>query len=276
MLGAIIGDIVGSVYEGKAYQLSKPLKQITKLFIRTDFEKLVNSSFPLFQKKSTYTDDTVLTIAIADAILNQKDYAKTVKEYGLKYPKVGYGGSFIKWLNSDSLAPYNSFGNGAAMRVSAVAWAFDTLDKVLEEAEKTASITHNHLEGIKGAKSVASAIFMARQGASKESIKNYIVQTFKYDLSRTIEEIRPTYTFDVTCQGSVPEAIIAFLDSTNFETSIRLAVSLGGDTDTQAAIAGSIAEAFYKNISPEMVWVAQQKLAPELWEIIKKFRTKYM
>ena len=271
MLGAIIGDIVGSIYEGKAYSMN----QVSG----TNPEKIKNlksTNFQFFKQSSHYTDDTVLTLAIADAILNQKDYVTMVKKYGLKYKNVGYGGNFIKWLHSDSMEPYNSFGNGSAMRVSAVAWAFDSLEKVLEEAEKTAAITHDHPEGIKGAQSVAAAIFMARKGETKEAIKNYIEEVFKYDLNKTIEEIRPTYTFDVTCQGSVPEAIIAFLDSSNFETSIRLAISLGGDTDTQAAIAGSIAEAFYKNISPEMVWVVQQKLGKELWEITEKFRNTYM
>ena len=225
MIGAIAGDIIGSVYEGR---------------------QVKTTEFPLFTTRSTFTDDTVLTVAVADCILHGKDYATTFKQYGRRYPHAGFGGMFRKWLNSDSLAPYYSFGNGSAMRVSPVGFAFDTIDDVLAEARRSAEVTHNHPEGIKGAQAIAAAILLARQKETKSSIKEFIEKNFGYDLSRTLEEIRPHYQFDETCQGSVPQAIIAFLESDSYEDAVRKAISLGGDSDTLACMAGGIAQAYYR------------------------------
>jgi len=232
MLGAICGDVIGSVYEGI---------------------NVKHTGFPLFRDDCRYTDDTTLTIAVADAIMNGKDYADTIREYGRAHPLAGYGSSFMAWLDNPNAGPYDSWGNGSAMRVSPVAWLFDTLEEVLIEAENTAAVTHNHPEGIKGAQAIASAIFMARTDSSKEDIKLYVESTFGYDLNRTIDEIRPTYEFDVSCAGSCPEAIIAFLESENYEDCIRKGISIGGDSDTIAAMAGSIAEAYYNDIPREII-----------------------
>lgn len=219
MLGAIAGDIIGSVYEGR------PIK---------------STEFPLFQRHSVFTDDTVLTVAVAHSILSGTDYTSPLKLYGRKYPGAGYGGSFYAWLFSTDRAPYDSWGNGSAMRVSPVGFAFDSVDDVLREAEQTAEITHNHPEEIKGAQATALAVFLARQGASKETIKREIGERFSYDLGRTLDGIRPAYRFDTSCQGSVPESIIAFLESADFEDAVRKAISLGGDSDTMASIAGEL------------------------------------
>jgi len=254
MLGAIIGDIVGSSYEFGA----------TK---RTDFE--------LFTKNSRFTDDSVLTVAIADCLLNNKDYAKTVYEYGRKYPYAGYGGMFNSWLYSEDPSPYNSFGNGSAMRVSPIGFAFNTEDEVLYHAKMTAEFTHNHTEGIKGAMAVAIAIFWARQGKDKGFIRDYITKYFMYDLTEKLDDIRPNYSFKVTCQESVPQAIIAFLESTDYEDAVRKAVSLGGDADTQACITGGIAQAFYKEIPFNMIKEALERLPAEFIEIINKFNKEY-
>lgn len=250
MLGAIAGDIIGSVYEWNSIK-------------RTDF--------PLFSPGSRFTDDTVLTIAIAESIMEGKDYARTVKEYGLRYPNAGYGKSFFKWLFSGSPAPYHSFGNGSAMRVSPVGFAFHTLPDVLKEAEKSACITHNHPEGIKGAQAAAAAVFLAGSGGSKEEIKEYISKTFGYNLEQTLEEIRPCYSFDVSCQGSVPQAIIAFLESRDYEDAVRKAVSLGGDSDTQACIAGGIAQAYYKEIPGFIIAETRKRLDSKLLRVVDRF-----
>ncbi|MEN8120828.1 MAG: ADP-ribosylglycohydrolase family protein [Bacteroidota bacterium] len=254
MLGAIIGDLIGSRFEG---QNSK------------------STEFDLFTDKSAFTDDSVLTVATADCILNQKGYTKVYQEYGKKYPNAGYGGTFYKWIFSDNPKPYNSWGNGSAMRVSPVAYAFNDLETVLEEAQKSAEVTHNHPEGIKGAQAVASAVFLARTGKNKAEIKDYIQAKFGYDLERTLDEIRPVYRFDVSCQGSVPEAIIAFIESADFESAIRLSISLGGDSDTIAAMAGSIAEAFYKEIPEKMISETKKRLPDEFLEIIKRFIERF-
>jgi len=252
MLGAICGDVIGSRFEAINYK---------------------GTDFPLFAENCRYTDDTTLTIAIADAIMNNKDYAQTIREYGRAHPLAGYGGSFIAWLDDDNAGPYNSWGNGSAMRVSPVAWLFDTMEEVAEHAKLSAEVTHNHPEGIKGAQAIASAIFMARTGASKDQIKNYIENTYEYDLNRTIDEIRPIYEFDVSCKGSVPESIIAFLDSENYEDCIRKAISIGGDSDTIAAMAGSIAEAYYKDIPREIVDGVMPVISevPKFMEIFNQF-----
>ena len=253
MIGAIIGDVIGSVYETVA----------TK-----------SKDFPLFTKRSKFTDDTVLTIAVADCLLHQKDYAKTLQEYALKYPKKKYGARFMKWMFSENPQPYYSFGNGSAMRVSPIGFYCNDLETVLAEAEKSAAITHNHPEGIKGAKAVATAIFLAKTDKSKAEIKEFIADTFAYDLSRKLDLIRPTYTFDVTCQGSVPESIIAFLESTDYEDAIRNAVSLGGDSDTMACITGGIAQAYYKKIPLEMLKETKIRLNDEFLSVIEEFENR--
>lgn len=235
MIGAIAGDIIGSPYE------FRPHKSV---------------DFPLFGPDCRITDDTVLTVALAEAIIWEKDYCQLLKKYYRRYPNAGYGGTFAKWAASDYSLPYNSFGNGSAMRISPVGFWYNTLEEVLAKAAFYTSVTHNHPEGIKGAQATAAAIFMARNGGSKEDIRRYITETFGYDLTRTCHQIRPSYQFDVTCQGSVPEAIICFLESTDFESAVRLAVSLGGDSDTQACIAGGIAEAMYG--VPE--WIAEKAM----------------
>lgn len=252
MLGAITGDIVGSPYEGRRFR-TKSL------------------DFSLFGPRTRFTDDTVMTVAVADAILRKVDYAASYREWGCTFPDAGYGYLFKRWLTSPDPKPYNSFGNGSAMRVSPVAYAFNSLDEVLTEAEHTALPTHNHPEGIRGAKAVAACTFLARSHRSKGEIKDFVERTFGYDLSRTTDEIRPTYSFDSTCQGSVPEAIIAFLDSHDFESAIRLAISLGGDADTQACIAGAIAEAFYGGVPEPILKTALSFLHPSLLAVVRRF-----
>jgi len=224
MLGAITGDIAGSIYE---------------------FSPIKHKNFELFSPKSHFTDDTVLTVAIAKSIIDNESYLKNIINFARKYPNAGYGGFFREWIHGDTHNPYNSWGNGSAMRVSPIGFAFDTKEKVLKEAKKSAEITHNHPEGIKGAQAVALAIYLARNKASKEEIRQEISTRFGYDLNRSVDEIRPFYRFEVSCQKSVPESIICFLDSTSFEDAIKNAISLGGDADTMGAIAGSIAEAYY-------------------------------
>lgn len=232
MIGAIIGDIIGSVYE---------------------FNNILATDFELFSEDSDFTDDSVMSFATAYCLMNNYDYAKAYKEFGRKYPNRGYGGKFAVWLNNDDLGPYNSFGNGSAMRVSPIGFAFKTLEETLNEAKKSAEVTHNHIEGIKGAQSVAAAIFLARNNSSKEEIKSYIENNFGYKLDRTINQVRFENQFDETCQGSVPESIICFLQSNDFEDAIRQSISIGGDSDTIACICGGIAEAFYKHIDKKII-----------------------
>jgi len=254
IIGAVIGDVIGSVFE---------------------WNNIKKTDFDLFNPKCDFTDDTVLTIAVADSILNKKDFAKTIWEYGRKYRGRGYGGSFRKWLQEDNLKPYGSFGNGSAMRASAVGFAFNDIETVMEVAKQSAEVTHNHPEGIKGAQATATAIFLARQGKSKQEIKDYITQTFNYNLDFTLDEIRPNYKFDVTCQGSVPQAFVAFLESSDFESAIRLAISIGGDSDTIACITGGIASAFYNQIPTEIMDFVVDKLPTEYIEIMNKFDEQY-
>lgn len=254
MIGAIIGDIIGSAYEWK------PVKT-------TDFHLLGASC--------RFTDDTVMTIATARAILHDIPYGRAYKQLGCQYPNAGYGANFKNWLETISDAPYNSWGNGSAMRVSPVGFAFENVEEVLDQAAQSAEVTHNHPEGIKGAQATALAIFMARTGSDKNTIKAEITTRFGYDLNRTIEQIRPTYSFEVSCQHSVPEAIIAFLESTDYENAIRLAVSLGGDSDTQACITGGIAQAFYKEI-PSLIKIRATSLLPaQFVSIINEFDKKF-
>jgi ADP-ribosylglycohydrolase len=212
-----------------------------------------------------------LTIAVADCILNQKDFSKTIWEYGNNYPGRGYGGRFAIWLDSEERIPYYSFGNGSAMRVSPVGFAFDDLQTVLDVAKQSAVVSHDHPEGIKGAQATAAAIFLARTGKSKDEIKEYLISEFEYDLNFTLDEIRDDYEFDETCQGSVPQSIVAFLESTDYESAIRLAISIGGDSDTIACITGGIAAAFYKEIPIEMIKFADKILPKEFIDIINKF-----
>jgi len=224
MIGAIAGDIIGSVYE---------------------FEGIKSKQFDLFSPDCCFTDDTVLTVALAEAILTGTDYASLMKAYYRRYPNAGYGGLFHGWAQAQRSQPYNSWGNGAAMRISSVGFAFDTLDEVQLRAAEYTAVTHNHIEGIKGAQATAATIFLARTGSTKADIKQYTAAAFRYDLSRSVDEIRPTYRFNESCQETVPEAIVCFLESTDFEDAIRNAISLGGDSDTLACITGGIAQAYY-------------------------------
>ena len=260
MLGAILGDIVGSPFE-------------------FDHNNYKHKDFPLLSEKSHFTDDTVMTVAVARGLIaGQGDAQKTFDEvqhemqrWGKAYPDAGYGGMFRRWLRAEHPQPYGSFGNGSAMRVAAAGWLFDTLDKTLEMAKVTAEVTHNHPEGIKGAQATAAAIFLARTGHSKPEIKWYVEQTFGYDLSRTCDEIRPYYCHVETCQQTVPEAIIAFLESTDFEDALRNAVSLGGDSDTLACITGGIAEAFY-GMPSELQQETLKRLPEEMRAAYELFR----
>lgn len=254
MLGAIAGDVIGSVHE---------------------YTNTKTKDFPLIVKECFFTDDTVLTVAVADAILTGRSYEECMRTLGRCYPNADYGGSFIQWLLEDDPTPYNSWGNGSAMRVSPVGFAFDTEADVLREAEATAAVTHNHPEGIKGAQATALAILMARKGCDKEDIRTEIAQRFEYDLQRTVDTIRPVYSYDVSCQGTVPEAIIAFLDATSFEDAIRNAISLGGDADTLACITGGIAEAFYGSVPEDIADEMRKQLAPDLLEITDTFCKRY-
>ena len=258
MYGAILGDIIGSPYEFDMGNKSK--------------------DFPLFSKNSTYTDDTVMTIAVADAFMDAPKEEEGIRQwliasmqrFGRLFPHAGYGGMFRRWLRSDDPQPYGSFGNGSAMRVSSVAWLYDDLDTVRRMARLSADVTHNHPEGIKGAEATASAIYLARTGSTKAQIKAYMEEGFGYDLSRTCDEIRPTYHHVESCQETVPEAITAFLEGKSFEDVIRTAVSLGGDCDTLTCIAGSIAEGFY-GVSEELKQECRNRLPAQLLEVLQKF-----
>ena len=254
MIGVIAGDVIGSVHEHR---------------------RTKSTDFPLFHPLCAFTDDTVLTVATAEAILTCTPYDVAYREFGRAYPHAGYGGSFYEWLRAPEPRPYNSWGNGSAMRVAPIGFAFETVDEVLNEAERSAAVTHNHREGIKGAQATALAVFMARHGASKEEIRKDLAERFGYNLHRTVNQIRPEYEWDVSCQGSVPEAIVAFLDSSSVEDAIRLAVSLGGDADTQAAIAGGIAEAYYGSLPDTIVTAVRERLPPRFIEVIDAFRRAF-
>src|SRR5215211_5707687 len=241
MLGVIAGDVIGSRFE---------------------WEPIKTTDFPLFHPLCRFTDDTVLTIATASAILHGTPFADAYLDFGRRYPRAGYGGNFHIWLAAKDPQPYNSYGNGSAMRVAPVGWACPDEQRVLREAERSAVVTHNHPEGVKGAQATALAVFMARRGASKNDIREAITSRFGYDLNRSTDQIRPSYYFDVTCQGTVPEAIIAFLESTDYENAVRLAVSLGGDSDTLGAITGGIAHAFYGQV-PDAITERVRELLPQ-------------
>ena len=260
MYGAILGDIIGSPFEFDMGNKSK--------------------EFPLFSKSSTFTDDSVMTIAVGNAFLDAQPNAdiewirrrliSSMKQYGRKFPRAGYGGMFRRWLKCDDPQPYGSFGNGSAMRVSSAAWLYNDLETVRSMARLSAEVSHNHPEGIKGAEATASAIFLARTGSTKEEIKAYIVDNFGYNLSRTCDEIRPGYHHVETCQETVPEAITAFLEGESFEDVIRTAVSLGGDCDTLTCIAGSIAEGFY-GIPEELKQECRNRLPEELRKVLDQY-----
>lgn len=257
MIGAIIGDIAGSIYE---------------------FNNIKTTDFPIIGDNCFFTDDTVMTVAVAEALIKggrneaktEKEMVKAMKKYGKIYPDAGYGSRFSKWLSDSDPKPYNSFGNGSAMRVSPVAWYFHSLEKVEKFAEISAKVTHSHEEGIKGAKATAAAIFLARNGRPKDYIKRYIELKYKYDFSKTLDEIRPDYSFDETCQGTVPVALQVFFEAESFEDTLRKAVSMGGDSDTLAAIACSIAEGFYP-IPKEIRERALAKLDKPLLSMLKKW-----
>lgn len=254
MLGAIAGDIIGSVYEVSN--------------IRT-------TDFPLFIPQSRFTDDTVLSIALAHSLLDDEDFTFLLKWYFRQYPHAGYGGAFAHWAWSNSREPYNSWGNGSAMRVSPVAWAFDTMEEVLEQAKRSAEVTHNHSQGIWGAQAIAAAIFLARQNQSKEAIRAYLEDILGCGLNDTIDNLRATYKFDVSCQGSVPQAVIAFLESDSYEDCIRKAISIGGDSDTIACMAGGIAHAFYGDVPDNIKRETYARLDETLIEIITQFCEKF-
>ena len=234
MYGAILGDIIGSPYEFGGGKKTK--------------------DFPLFIKESTYTDDTVMTIAVADALMESMGgtdeeicsaLVRSMKKWGRRFPDAGYGTAFWKWLKKMHPKPYGSYGNGSAMRVSSAGWLYKTLEETRHAAVLTAEVTHNHPEGIRGAEAVASAIYLARTGSGKDEIRDYITREFGYNLSRTCDEIRPEYRYFPDCAHTVPEAVTAFLEGTDFEDAVRNAVSLGGDCDTLTCITGSMAEAFW-------------------------------
>ena len=264
MYGALLGDMIGAPYE----------------FDRGDKTK----SFPLFSKGSHFTDDSVMTIAVADALLGldknadeeiiHHEITKSMRIWGRKYPHAGYGSRFHDWLFTHwQPKPYGSYGNGSAMRVSSVGWLYDTLKETRRYARMTAEVTHNHPEGIKGAEATAAAIFLARTGASKDEIREYIIQEFDYDLSRTCDQIRPEYCHVESCQKTVPEAITAFLEGNSFENVIRTAVSLGGDCDTLGCIAGSIAEAYY-GVPKELKEECRKRLPADMLEVLDRFEMR--
>ena len=286
MIGACAGDIIGSIYEGHPHK---------------------SKDFPLFGRGVRFTDDTILTVATAAALLGEdtadsvrestpavksdsgtdekseraavrrirEDYARIYKSYGREHPGRGYGGGFRRWLRADSLEPYGSFGNGSAMRVSPVGAALSDQKTLLEEAERSAAASHDHPEGVKGAQAIALSVHLARRGASKEDIRDRIEERFGYDLHARVEELRPVYSFDPTCRGSVPESIICFLDSNDWEDAVRNAVSLGGDADTMADMAGAIAEAFYGGVPGEVRRRVEQILDPRLWNVLERFYERF-
>ncbi len=255
MIGALAGDVIGSVHEYNAVK---------------------TKDFFLLDPKCFCTDDTILTVAVADALLNRLDIAVTLKSYYRRYPCAGYGLSFHGWAMSDSMCPYNSWGNGSAMRVSPVAYVAKSLDETLELAEWSAAVTHNHPEGIRGAQATAAAIFLARSGHEKSDIKAFVESWCGYDLQRTLDEIRPTYTFDESCQRTVPQAITAFLEAVDFEDAIRNAISLGGDADTLACITGSIAEAYFGGVPPDIRESVLLRLDDDLLGVVREFEQRVM
>lgn len=255
MLGAIAGDVIGSVHEGSG---------------------TTTKDFPLFVANSQFTDDTVLTVAVAERLLRGGCYIDLYHNYFHAYPQAGYGGSFIRWAGDRRRDPYNSWGNGSAMRVCPVGLACESLSDVLAQAKESAEVTHNHPEGIRGAQATATAVFLARSGWTKADIKNHIEREFGYNLSERLDDIREWYGFDVSCQGSVPQSIIAFLEADGFEDAVRNAISLGGDADTMACIAGGIAEAFFGGVPDEIASQTLAVLDDRLRAVIREFRDMFV
>ncbi len=262
MYGAIIGDIIGSRFEFDRGSKSR--------------------EFELFTPRCNFTDDTVMTVAVAEALMNagkdsdektiKSELIKSMKMWGQRYPDAGYGGRFIRWVLSEEPKPYGSYGNGSGMRVSSVGWLYDSLERTREVARWTAEVTHNHPEGIKGAKSVAAAIFMARNGASKDEIKKYIEDEFGYNLNRTLDEISPSYHHVEDCMRTMPEAFTCFLEADSYEETVRNVMYIGGDTDTLAAIAGAVAEAFW-GIPEDVIDSGMNFLSSDILDVVLKFKS---
>ena len=259
MYGAILGDMIGAPYEFGGSMKRK--------------------DFPLFIPGSRFTDDTVMTVAVAEALMNTRGkggeevlraVTDGMRSWGRRYPNAGYGGRFRAWLASPDPQPYHSWGNGSAMRVSSAGWLYETMEETRQAAARTAMVTHDHPEGIKGAEAVAAAVYLARTGAGKGEIRDYITGHFGYDLSRTCDEIRPDYIFDVSCQGTVPEAIIAFLEAEDFEDNLRTAVSLGGDCDTLTCISASIGEAFW-GVPEALKEECRKRLPEDMLRVLDRF-----
>lgn len=254
MLGAIAGDAIGSIRE---------------------VEGLKTKEFTLFTKRNRVTDDGVLTCAVAEKLMRGGDYVDLFHDYVRRYPTAGYGGTFCRWAEEGRREPYNSWGNGSAMRVSAIGTIFDTLEDVAAEAARSAEVTHNHPEGVKGAQATAAAVFLARTGSSKQDIRAHVESVYGYDLGKTLAEIRPTYGFQVSCQGSVPQSLVAFLESTDYEDAVRNAISLGGDADTMACIAGAVAEAFYGGVPDHIAAQTRERLDAHLAGVLDEFTERY-
>ena len=281
MIGAIVGDIAGSRFEFNNHKS----KDFDLFVVCKPFDKFTRETMAAALDSSTYSDDSVMTLAVAKAIMLWKESGKTtyeelsrltvesMREFGRKYPLAGYGGTFKIWLCDETIGPYNSWGNGAAMRVSACGWAGRTLDEVKAMSRAVTEVTHNHPEGIKGAEATAAATFLARTGKSMEEIKTVTVRDY-YPLGFTLDEIRPTYEFDVSCQGSVPQALEAFFESTSFEDAIRNAISIGGDSDTIGAICGAVAGAFY-GVPDDIHAKAETFLPQHLLEVLHDFECMY-
>lgn len=254
MYGAIAGDVIGSPYEHR---------------------RVGTRDFALFHPHGTWTDDTVLSLAVAEAILRSRPYGEVIRQFAQLYPDAGYGGSFLRWIQERDALPYGSWGNGSAMRAPAIGYAFNSLPEVIRQAERSAIPTHDHPEGIKGAQAVAACVFLARKATSKDRIRQFVESEFDYNLSRSLAEIRPAYRFDVSCQGSVPEAILCFLESSSWEDAIRNAIYLGGDSDTLGCMAGAIAEAWYGSI-PDVVATRVVAALPEhLRAVASRFRSRF-
>jgi len=254
VLGAIVGDIIGSVHE---------------------FTGTKSKDFPLFVPDSKFTDDTVLTVAVADWVLSGQDLVDLLHTYTHSYPGRSYGMMYSRWANARSRRPYNSYGNGAAMRVSPIGFAFDTIEDVLTWAERSAAVTHNHPEGIRGAQATAAAIFYARRLRDKAEIRRNVESQFGYDLSARLDELRPNYRFNETCQETVPQALMAFFESTSYEDAIRNAISLGGDADTLASITGGVAEAYYGEVPRELAERSKELLDENLSATVARFRERF-
>jgi len=254
MQGAIAGDVIGSVHE---------------------WTRTKTKDFPLFVRHSTFTDDSVLTVAVADWILSGGDLIDMFHDYVRDYPGRGYGTMFGDWAGTRSREPYNSYGNGAAMRVSPVGFAFDTIEDVLTYSARSAAVTHDHEEGIRGAQATAAAVFHARKYHDKDKLRDYVTTQFGYNLSRRLDEIRPGYTFNETCNGTVPQALISFLESAGYEDAIRNAISLGGDADTLACITGGVAEAYYGGVPQEIADRVTALLDDKMIAVLKRFRNRF-